>query len=256
MSGGWTALLLAGSRPGSEGWTEEFGSDLKPLIAIAGAPMIRRPLAALLACPEIAAVRILGQEPGRIAAALEPHARVSVERSGATIAETLLGILEDPATRFPLLVTTADHALLDPAMIGELMAGAAGSDVAVGLVSETNMLRRFPGTRRTWLRLGPERYSGANLFALSSARSAEAIRGWRAIEQERKKGLRLLRQLGIPLFLAAVLRLRDVHQTAAALGSKLGIRLRAVELSDPAAAIDVDKPADHALVTAILGTGA
>ena len=57
---------------------------------------------------------------------------------------------------------------------------------------------------------------------------------------------------GLPLFLGAVLRVRDIHQTAVGLGRKLGIRIKAVEMSDPIAAIDVDKAADYTLVNQIL----
>jgi CTP:molybdopterin cytidylyltransferase MocA len=50
----------------------------------------------------------------------------------------------------------------------------------------------------------------------------------------------------------ALLRLRTLDQTLAAIGRKLGIEIRKVELKNPLAAVDVDKPSDHELVTAIL----
>ncbi|MDQ3471771.1 MAG: hypothetical protein M3428_05280 [Pseudomonadota bacterium] len=62
----------------------------------------------------------------------------------------------------------------------------------------------------------------------------------------------MLAALGPALFMGAVLKLRSLHQTAGALSRKLGITVRAVEMSDPLAAIDVDKPSDHALVESIL----
>ena len=37
-----------------------------------------------------------------------------------------------------------------------------------------------------------------------------------------------------------------------AVGKKLGLTIRAVEMDDPLASVDVDKQADHELVTAIL----
>ncbi len=43
-----------------------------------------------------------------------------------------------------------------------------------------------------------------------------------------------------------------IDQTLARVGRKLGLTLRKVELANPLAAVDVDKPADHALVSAIL----
>ena len=108
-------------------------------------------------------------------------------------------------------------------------------------------LRRAP-----WLRFGAERYSGANLFALRTPRAAIGIERWRAVEQDRKKGWRVLLQMGLPLFLAAVLRVRDLHGTARGLSRSLGITIKGVVLSDPTAAIDVDKAADYTLVNEIL----
>ena len=78
------------------------------------------------------------------------------------------------------------------------------------------------------------------------------IERWRAVEQDRKKGWRVLLQMGLPLFLGAVLRVRDLDQSARGLSRSLGITIKGVVLSDPTAAIDVDKPADYTLVNAIL----
>lgn len=251
MSARWTALLLAGSRP-NDPLAESLGVDLKPLLPIHGEPMLLRPIRALRSVPAIAEVRVLTQQPDRLDAVISGDRAVKIEQSERTIAETLLKICDDPATPFPLLVTTADHALLTPQMIEEFLNGAEGCDVAVGVVSRTNLIARFPEAQRTWLRFGQEQYSGANLFALASPKARAGVERWRAIEQDRKKGWRVLLQLGLPLFLGAVLRIRDIHQTALGLGRRLGISLRAVVLSDPLAAVDVDKPSDHRLVSAIL----
>ena len=62
----------------------------------------------------------------------------------------------------------------------------------------------------------------------------------------------MLLTLGLPGFVGAVLRLRTLEQTLNAVGTKVGLTVRAVELSDPLAAVDVDKPQDHELVAAIL----
>lgn len=250
--GDWTALLLAGSRPGGDPLTRSLGTDYKPLIPIAGEAMVLRPLQALLASTSVRDIRVLTQSPERLAGSLPDDPQVRVEESRATIAATLQAILADPATRFPLLVTTADHALLSPRMVEDFLAGAAECDIAVGLVESRPLLQRFPDAQRTWLRVGRGRYSGANLFVLNSPAAARAVAKWRSVEQDRKKGWRVLLQLGLPLFLGAVLRVRNIDQTAAGLGRKLGIRIRPVVMNDPLAAIDVDKPADYSLVQAIL----
>lgn len=248
----WTAVLLAGSRPGGDPLSHSLGVDYKPLLPVAGEPMVLRPLRALLAAPEVGNILVLTQQPGRLAPVLPDDPRVRLAPSGDTIASTLTDLLANPATRFPLLVTTADHALLTPAMIAEFTAAAAGCDLALAVVSRTAMRARFPDAQRTWITVGGEGYSGANLFALNTPRAARGVERWRAIEQDRKKGWRVLLQLGLPLLLGAVLRIRDLDQTMTALGRKLGLAARAVVLTDPLAAIDVDKPSDHDLVNAIL----
>jgi GTP:adenosylcobinamide-phosphate guanylyltransferase len=248
----WTALLLAGSRPGKDSFAEAHGTDLKALIPVAGVPMVARPARALLDAAEIDRVRVLAQQPERIVSVLPEDDRLSVNLSGTTIAATLEAILGDPATRFPLLVTTADHALLDPAMIAEFCHQAAGADLAIGLVERRSLMARLPQTSRTWLRFRGGAYSGANLFAFGNAKAAAAVRLWRSVEQDRKKGWRMIAALGPAVLLGAVLRLRTIDQTLDAVGKRLGLSIRKVELSNPLAAVDVDKQADHALVTAIL----
>ncbi len=248
----WTALVLAGSRPGRDEFAESHGTHLKALIPVCGVAMVACPVRALLAAPEIGAVRVLAQQPQRIAAVLPEDPQLSVAVSGATIAATLQTILADPETTFPLLVTTADHALLDADMISDFCNAAAGADVAVGLVEKRALDARLPQTKRTWIRFRGGAYSGANLFAFGSRDAAKAVALWRSVEQDRKKGWRMIAALGPAVLVGAVLRLRTLDQTLAVIGRKLGLDIRKVELANPLAAVDVDKPADHVLVTAIL----
>lgn len=249
---GWTALVLAGSRPGIDAFAQSHGTDLKALIPIAGEPMVRRPVMALLSNDRIGAVRVLAQQPERIAAVLPADPRLTVDRSGATIAATLEALCNDPTVDWPLLVTTADHALLDAAMIDDFCAKATGADIAIGIVERRSLLARLPASRRTWIRFRGGAYSGANLFLLGSPKVAPAIELWRGLEQDRKKGWRLLSALG-PLFvLGAALRLLTLDQAARRIGRRLGLDVRAVVMANPLAAVDVDKPDDHALVEALL----
>ena len=244
--------MLAGSRPGRDEFAESHGTDLKALIPVGGVPMVARPVAALLGAPEIGAVRVLAQQVERIAAVLPNDPRLGVEASGATIAATIEAILADPATRFPLLVTTADHALLDAAMIGDFCNQAAGADLAIGLVERRKLDARLPQTKRTWIKFRGGAYSGANLFAFGSRDAAKAVALWRSVEQDRKKGWRMVAALGPALLMGSVLRLRTLDRTLGRIGKRLGLGIRKVELANALAAVDIDKPADHALVSAIL----
>lgn len=245
-------ILLAGSRPGRDDFAAQFGTDMKALIAIRGEPMVRRPLRALLGSQYVGGVSVLSQAPERMGAVIPPSPRVNFAPSQGTIAETLLRLCDDPATQWPLLVTTADHALLDPLIIDEFCGGAGASGIAIGVVERETLLRRFPQAERTWLRFGGGAYTGANLFHLKSPAVRPAIELWRSVEQDRKKAMRIVALLGPVTLLLVALRWISLDGVLAKLGRKLGFPVRAVRLSNPLAGIDVDKPADHSLVEAIL----
>lgn len=248
----YTAIVLAGSRPGRDAFAKRFGTDLKALIPVAGEPMVRRPVHALLESESIGQVIVLTQAPERIAAVLPQEQRMEVRRSAATIASTVLALCMDKGTRWPLLVTTADHALLDCATVDEFSAAAAGADIAIGVVARDALLKRLPSTRRTWLKFRGGAYTGANLFALNTPKCAAAIELWRVVEQDRKKGWRIVALLGPVVLIGAALRLLTIDAALARLGRQLGLTVKAVRLSNPLAGVDVDKAEDHALAEAII----
>ena len=88
----WTAVVLAGSRPGRDDFAAQFGTDMKALVPVGGEPMVRRPVRALLASESIGRVLVLSQEPNRLAAVIPGNGRVSFRQSAGTIAETMLEI--------------------------------------------------------------------------------------------------------------------------------------------------------------------
>ena len=248
----WTAFLLAGSRPKGDPLAQSMMLGHKALIPVAGEPMVLRPLRALLASPEVGNVIVLTQDPADLRPVLPDDERIAIRASKGTIAQTIAEQLADHVAQFPVLVTTADHALLTPAMIAEFAAQADGADLALAVVESRPLLARFPQAKRTWIAFRGGRYSGANLFSFGSAKVLPAVGRWGEVENDRKKGWRLLAALGPALLLGAILKVRTLHQTASALGRKLDLDIRVIEMRDPLAAIDVDKPADHALVEDII----
>ena len=247
-----TAIVLAGERPGVDPLAAHFGGTLKALVPVAGESMVRRPVRALLASPSIGEVVVLSQEAGPIRKALSGIDRVEVGVSGATIADTIQALCNDPRTVWPLLVTTADHALLDAGMVEEFAARADGADVAIGVVQKKRLDERLPESNRTWLNFRGESVTGANLFWLASPTVGRAVELWRSVEQDRKKAWRVIALLG-PVWLAmAAMRLAGLDDLVARLSVRLGLKVRIVRLTNPLAGVDVDSLADHALAEAIL----
>ena len=248
----WTALLLAGSRPQGDPLARSMMLGHKALIPVGGEPMVLRPLRALLASPQVSDVIVLTQDPEDLRPVLPDDARSAFRASCGTIAATIAELIGDGAAQFPVLVTTADHALLDPAMIAEFTSKAEGADLAIGVVERGPLLARFPHTQADLAELSRRQLQRREPVRVRLVRVLPAIEQWRAVEQERKKGWRVLAAIGPALLLGAVLRLRTLDQSVASVGRKLGLSIRGGGNEQPLAAIDVDKPEDHALVEAIL----
>jgi len=255
-TGSWTAILLAGERPGGDPLAARFKVRSKALIRVAGISMLRRVAGTLLSVPEIGRVVILAQEPEALmigdAAGLEEHPRVLLARSGAGIASSITAVAGSDLAPWPVLVTTADHALLTPAMVKEFLSAATGHDIAVGVGERRIVERRYPETRRTWLKFADGHYSGANLFALRGEGVASALTLWSRVEQDRKKVWKLITRFGPWLFIRVLTRTIGFQTAMEHAGARFGIKVRPVVMSAPEAAIDVDKMEDFELAEAIL----
>lgn len=78
-----------------------------------------------------------------------------------------------------------------------------------------------------------------------------ALRHWRAVEQNRKNGLKLIASFGPVLLLRALTRTIGLHDGLKKVGHKMGLGAKAIVL-DAEAPIDVDKIQDFTLVEKIL----
>jgi GTP:adenosylcobinamide-phosphate guanylyltransferase len=254
--GDWTAIVLAGRRPGENGFAASHGVAAKALIRAGGEPMLGRVARALLDSPSIGRIVILAQEADELLAgdlewmAREP--RITTARSSDGISASVGRLAGTEAAPYPVLVTTADHALLQPAMVETFIAGTEGVDVAFAMVERKTIELAHPDTKRTWLKAANGHFSGANLFALLTPASMRGTDFWARAEKDRKRTLKLLSFLGLGIFLRAVTRTISLEAAAERAGRKAGFRLKAVLLPFAEAAIDVDKPADLELAERIL----
>jgi len=254
---GWTALVLAGQRPGIDPVAAHFGLEAKALVPVAGEVMLGRVLMALADTPQVARIIVLAQNapellrhPDLAWAAAEP--RITARVSGRTISGSVLSAIDDPAIGLPVLVTTADNVMLTPATVTEFIASAGGSDVSVAMVERARLEVAVGPNKRTWLTFKGGAYTGANLFALSAPAARNALTFWERVEQDRKSVLRLAAHFGPVLMMKLLLRRMTVHQALAAAGAKLGASAAPVLLSDGRMGVDVDKVEDHALAERLL----
>lgn len=250
-------ILLAGSRPGVDPLAAAAGVPFKALVPIAGEPMLSRVARTLLAHRRIGRVHILAQRPDALTvdpatAWLGNEPRAHFIASAAGISRSIAAVLERPDIALPILVTTADNALLSPEMIDDFIAGADGSDIAVAMVERHVLHARYPQSRRTWLKFRDGWWSGANLFWLGSQRARPLVDFWQSVEQDRKKGMKIVSAFGPLLLLGAVLRIFSIRGAIRSAGRRFGAQARVVPMLQPEACIDADKPEDVALIERIV----
>ena len=261
MTGGaFTAVVLAGDRTRDDPVARAAGVPCKALALVGGRPMVRRVLDALGAAREVGSRILCG--PRRDALEQDEGLRALVAKgevewleARATPSLSADGALERVPPAAPVLLTTADHALLTPVVVDYFCeaARATGADVVVGLASAEQVTAAFPGTRRTILRLKGGGYCGCNLFAFLTPAGRGAIRYWRRVEQERKRPLRLVAgALGWSAVLDYALGRLTLDAALGRVSRRLGLRAGSLILPFPEAAVDVDSVEDLQLVRAIV----
>jgi GTP:adenosylcobinamide-phosphate guanylyltransferase len=246
-----TALVLAGSRPGGDPLASYANVSHKALIDIDGQWMLQRVVNALAAVPQVQKIIVAIERP-EILTQLAPVSKpiellAPAEGPSASVAKAMT------AFGVPMLVTTADHALLQTQWVSDFLSRVpANADAALAVADRKAVLAAAPGTQRTWLRFADGDCSGCNLFLLRTEQAMGVVRTWQEMEARRKRPISLLRKLGLTYVLRYALGLLSLQSALRRLGSLAGARVVAITLPDGRAAIDVDKPADLDLVRELI----
>jgi GTP:adenosylcobinamide-phosphate guanylyltransferase len=255
----FSALVLAGSRPGGDPLASRVGATSKASIRIAGTPMLARVLDAIAASPSVDRIVVVGLAPDALD---DPMLARKIGESGAEVVEgrdsaaaSALAALEAIGSDRPFLLTTSDHPLLRPEIVEDFLKGAVGTgaDAVVGLVPFERVRQVSPDTRRTVTRLRDGEFCGSNLFALLTPTGRRAVAFWRDVEKHRKHPVRIARILGPGTLLRFLLGRLTLDGAMRQLSARSGATVRSVLLSHGQAAIDVDKPEDLTLAERLLG---
>lgn len=255
----FTALVLAGQRPGRDALAESSGVSHRCLVPTGGVPMLARVVDALNRSPNVGRVVVSIETPKVLDAITDfvtrdgqaaPTAVATAESPSQSVLRALKSLPEGP----PYLITTADHALLTPALVERFVALARNSGAAVvtGVASAATIQTAYPDAKRTYLRLRGGSYSGCNLYAVLDPAGLQVVDFWGRVEQERKRPWRMAWALGPTMLLRYLLGQLSLDDAARHLSKLTGVSCAAVVLPVAEAAIDVDKAADLTLVESIL----
>ncbi len=255
----FTAVVLAADRGPDDPVAAAAGVCCKSLTPVGGKPMVLRVLDALTASHEVN-TRILCGPPKTVVdqepdlGTLIASGRVKWFENQATPSSSAFHVLQVLPNEIPVLLTTADHALLSPRIVDYFCSEALATDcdVVVGIARHEAVTKAYPQTRRTAIRLENGAYCGCNLFAFLTPRARQAADFWRRVESQRKKPLRVIRILGWIAVSRYLLGRLSLNEALDRISRRLGFKAGAVVLPFPEAAIDVDSVSDWKLVEDIV----
>ncbi len=269
----FSAIVLGGDRSPDDPLVRAAGVCCKALVPVAGTPMVLRVLDALGRSPWVRERLLCG--PPREAWQDHPVMQGAIAISGArssTPSDDTPRWLDNAATpslsavramarippERPVLLTTADHALLNRSIVDYFCSRALATgledryDVLVTLARHGDVTAAYPGVRRTALRFCDEAYSGCNLFAFLTPAGRRIADFWTRVESQRKNPFRVVGAAGWIAVLRYLLGRLTLAEGLRRISRRLDLRIGAVILPFPEAAVDVDTIQDWRLVERIV----
>ncbi len=255
----YTGLVLAASRGNLDPLAKAGGVSHKCFIDIAGQPMLRRVVSAVMDSGRIGRT-IVAIEPESIDEArtilssLPGAATIEYVASRETIGASVSAIASSDL--LPLVITTGDNALHTPEMVRYFcdQLGDVEEDGAIGLTPADHVLAAYPEGNRAFHHFRDGAYSSCNLYALLTEKSLEAPRVFNSGGQFGKKPRRLIGAFGLFAFLLYRSRLFSLRTVLKALSRTIGVRTAPVLMPFAEGPIDVDRPQDWELANRIIKT--
>jgi molybdopterin-guanine dinucleotide biosynthesis protein A len=250
----FAVVVLAGERGDGAAVAAAAGVVRKVLAPIAGVPVIERVLTALDATGRFAMRLLVG--PDRAVLDANPLLKAR-EAAGwrwiapsSSPARSVAAALAAVGPDRRVLVTTADHALLTGEIVEHFCdrSSASDADVTVGFVGWEDVMRAYPGSRRTGWKFADGRYCSCNLFGFMTPRARQAAEFWQRAEALRKRPWRIVAILGTGLLIRYVTGRLTLERALDALSNATGARIRTIVLPFPQAAVDLDTLDDWELV--------
>lgn len=254
MPKAWTAIVLAAGRGPDDPMAKAFGVTHKCTLPVNGVPMLQRVVTALRAAKSITSISISIESSAIVASALGANTgtiEIITSENSAPLS-AIRTIEKNPA--YPVLLTTADHALLTPEMVDYFCNQAEhnNADFSAGLAQADVILKAYPQSVRTFFSFKHDKVSGCNLFAVHTEKGLRILERWKYLEAVRKKPWRLVAAFGPLAFIRFLLGTLSLDDVFAVVSKRLELIAKPVLMPFAEAAIDVDKPADLELAEAIL----
>ncbi len=250
------AILTAGGIPQPEDPLYPYSKgDPKALIDVAGKPMIQWVIDALNAAQQVDAIILIGLSAKTGLYSAKPlH---YLPNQGRMLANLVAGInkaLElDPTTEY-VLVASSDIPAITGDMVDWLITKCMETrdDLYYGVCPREVMEARFPGSKRSYVRLKDVEVCGADLNLTHVRMATEHLDLWEQLIGYRKSAMRQAAVLGLDTFWKVLTRSATLDELAEHICRRLGVRGRVIVWDRAEPAMDVDKPHQLELLRADL----
>jgi CTP:molybdopterin cytidylyltransferase MocA len=247
------AVITAGGIPGpDEPLYPLTQGKSKALLPIGGKPMAQWVIDTLDSATTVGRIVLVGLAPGE--GGLTSRKELSfVPNAGSMLGNVEAGvkrILELTPTAAKALLISSDIPCITPAMVDWMVTTCLASDheIYYGLISQADMERRFPGSKRTYFVLKEGRFTGADLIVVSTALLGHYHPAWNALVGARKNILQQAAIVGFDTLLLMLLRQMTIPEAERRAQTKLHIKGRILLSPYAEAGMDVDKPRQYDLV--------
>ncbi len=240
------AVIAAGSIPLSDDPLFDFTHGVsKALLEIAGKPMIQWELDALQACRYIDRVVIVGLKATDNLSYDGPLEFIPDQ--GGILQNISAGGQEvlrlDPDAEYVLSVS-ADIPGVTAPMIDWVIERCreTAHDFYYCTVGRKEMEVRFPGCRRTYIRLRDTEVTGGDLAVIRTSMFFGETEIWDRLLAARKSVFKQASLIGFDILFLLLLHRITIDETARRVGKRLQIRARVLQCPFPEVGMDVDKP--------------
>jgi CTP:molybdopterin cytidylyltransferase MocA len=224
----------------------------KAMLPIAGRPMVQWVLDALNAAETVRRIVVVGLGADDTAGLSSRKEMAFVANQGSLIANTEAGVKkvgQDENAKHALVVS-ADIPALEGAHVDWIARACAETDheIYYGLLSEADMEKRFPGSKRSYFKLKEGKFCGSDINMFSTGLVGHYHPAWHTIVDSRKSILKQASLIGFDTLLIMALGQMTIPEALRRAKTKLGVNGRVLLIPYAEAGMDVDKPRQYELV--------
>lgn len=254
------AIVLAGGKlPPEDPASAAVPGGLKCLQEVGGRTMLQRSLDALSDARGIGRVIVIGVSPETPLVCAHPLEVIPAERDMIRSLQAAAPRLTPAAPggdpdRAQALVVSADAPLVTGEMLDWMREHAleGGGDITITAVERSVMEARFPGSKRTYVRLRDAELCGGDVAAFRLAIAERGVEVAERLVRARKHPWQIAAVVGAGTLAALMAGRLTLAQALKALDARLGLKLNVLVSPYAEMAMDVDKPLQLALVRAAL----